>query len=453
MTGADRRLPRALTPLLVLGGVVLLVTIGFAHGGLWPANLHNGLLALSFAGVGTYLAHERPGHRSARLFLAAGAVEGVLFLGRQVGEGWLGWLGVWPVALALGVVTLSVLTFPDGRLPSPRWRPVAVVVCGAAVVLAVISALWPVEYAATGLDAQHPLDRTTPSGVQAVWDVVAHPTYALLQSTWVVALVVRWRSADGVVRTQVFWLAAAAVLSLVALLVGLVGWGTPVPGLLATSVVPVTAGWAVVHGQRLATYSALSWVSRSRHRPAQELPHDLARAAAEAVGAEQGAVWMTVGDAPHAVGVWPLGSDPDLGNAASHVRDVHRDGAVIGHLSVAGPTELTGRQSRLLDDLAAQAALVLDQQSLAAIVQKHREAGHLDGLTPRERQVLDLMAKGLSNAAIGRELHLSIKTVEPLVSAVFTRLELLPDADANRRVLAVLAYLRLEAEAAAQGPP
>jgi DNA-binding NarL/FixJ family response regulator len=52
------------------------------------------------------------------------------------------------------------------------------------------------------------------------------------------------------------------------------------------------------------------------------------------------------------------------------------------------------------------------------------------------------MARGRSNAAICAELHLSIKTVEPVVSTIFTKLGLHNDAASNRRVLAVLAYLR-----------
>ena len=55
---------------------------------------------------------------------------------------------------------------------------------------------------------------------------------------------------------------------------------------------------------------------------------------------------------------------------------------------------------------------------------------------------LELMARGLSNAAICEELHLSIKTVEPVVSAIFTKLGLHPDAASNRRVLAVLTFVR-----------
>ncbi|MSW64338.1 MAG: DNA-binding response regulator [Actinobacteria bacterium] len=51
------------------------------------------------------------------------------------------------------------------------------------------------------------------------------------------------------------------------------------------------------------------------------------------------------------------------------------------------------------------------------------------------------MARGLSNTAIAAELHLSVKTVEPVVSTVFGKLGLQPDTRDNRRVLAVLAYL------------
>ncbi len=51
------------------------------------------------------------------------------------------------------------------------------------------------------------------------------------------------------------------------------------------------------------------------------------------------------------------------------------------------------------------------------------------------------MAQGLSNRAISEQLHLSIKTVEPIVSSIFSKLRLPADATTNRRVLAVLALL------------
>jgi len=65
----------------------------------------------------------------------------------------------------------------------------------------------------------------------------------------------------------------------------------------------------------------------------------------------------------------------------------------------------------------------------------------LDELTPREREILALMAEGRSNRGICEKLVLSPKTVEAHVNAIFTKLRLAPATDDHRRVLAVLAYL------------
>jgi DNA-binding NarL/FixJ family response regulator len=62
-------------------------------------------------------------------------------------------------------------------------------------------------------------------------------------------------------------------------------------------------------------------------------------------------------------------------------------------------------------------------------------------LTPREREVLGLMAEGRSNAAIGQRLFLSESAVGKHTASIFTKLGLAPSDDDNRRVLAVLAYL------------
>jgi DNA-binding CsgD family transcriptional regulator len=358
---------------------------------------------------------------------------------------------VWPVAVALGLVTVSVLTFPDGRLPSRRWRLVVVVVAVMTGLCAATSALWPVEYDASGLTTTHPLHASSPAAVADAWSLFAHPLYAGLEIVWVVAVVVRWRLADGHIRSQLLWLGAAAGLSAGVLAVGLLVWRSPAPGLLAASLIPIAAGWAVVHGEHLAAYSALTWLSR-RPAGAGDLSGDLARAAARAVSASGATLWTGGPSVLHAVGVYPetfadiapsdlhsLRQEPGL-----HVRAVSMGGETIGALTVrrANNERLSLAQERLLDDLAAQAALVLDRQTLADVIDSQRRAGHLDGLSPREREVLDLMARGMSNAAICAELHLSVKTVEPVVSAIFAKLQLHPDVSSNRRVLAVLAYLR-----------
>jgi DNA-binding NarL/FixJ family response regulator len=66
----------------------------------------------------------------------------------------------------------------------------------------------------------------------------------------------------------------------------------------------------------------------------------------------------------------------------------------------------------------------------------------METLSPREREVLSLMAEGRSNRAIGERLFLSPKTVETHVSAIFSKLGIEDTADDNRRVLSVLTWLR-----------
>ncbi len=85
---------------------------------------------------------------------------------------------------------------------------------------------------------------------------------------------------------------------------------------------------------------------------------------------------------------------------------------------------------------------VIDPELVARLIERKRERDPLDALTDRERHVLALMAQGLSNRALSRELCLSAKTVEAHVRSIFTKLDLAPDADDHRRILAVLAFLR-----------
>ncbi|MCF6378039.1 LuxR C-terminal-related transcriptional regulator [Nocardioides KLBMP 9356] len=441
------RLPRGLVPLVVVSGVVLLVTWGLARG-VWVSNLHNGLLALAFALVGAYVLLQRRAHRLGALFLGVGAVQAVLFWGRQVGHAggdeWAAWLGVWPVALSIGLVTVSVVAFPDGRLPSPRWRPVVVVVVVVTAVCALLSLLWPVEYASTGVEVPHPFAGDPPAAVDAAWTVLAHPAYLVCQLLWPVALWARWRGTTGFVRRQLAWLLRGAVAAALVLVVGLVGWRSPTPGLIAATLVPVVAGLAVVHGQHAAAYAALTWMSR-RSPAADDLPTDLARATSEALGAPV-TLWLGSPAELRPVGVWPTSADDPLPLAPADLAGlVHRrvdlDGDRVGALTVER-RELAPSESRVLDDLSAQAALVLQHLTLGELVERERRAGHLDVLTLREREVLELMAEGLSNAAICERLHLSVKTVEPAVSSVFAKLQLHQQPDTNRRVLAVLAYLR-----------
>ena len=83
----------------------------------------------------------------------------------------------------------------------------------------------------------------------------------------------------------------------------------------------------------------------------------------------------------------------------------------------------------------------IDPEVISELVGRRRDGDPLAELSPREREVLELMAEGLSNGGICRRLYLSPKTVETHVTSIFGKLGLMPAPDEHRRVLAVLAFL------------
>jgi len=85
---------------------------------------------------------------------------------------------------------------------------------------------------------------------------------------------------------------------------------------------------------------------------------------------------------------------------------------------------------------------VLDPEVVASVMARQRHQP-LDRLTDREKEVLSLMAEGKSNASIGGALHVTEKAVAKHINSIFAKLDLPVDLEVNRRVQAVLAYLRL----------
>ncbi len=90
----------------------------------------------------------------------------------------------------------------------------------------------------------------------------------------------------------------------------------------------------------------------------------------------------------------------------------------------------------------AAGATVLDPEVVAQLLVRRSRSDPLHSLTPRERQVLSLMAEGRSNQAIARTLVVTEGAVEKHVANIFAKLNLPPGDELHRRVMAVLAYLR-----------
>ena len=90
----------------------------------------------------------------------------------------------------------------------------------------------------------------------------------------------------------------------------------------------------------------------------------------------------------------------------------------------------------------AEGGSALDPEVVAQLVGRARRDDPVDGLTPREREVLELMAEGRSNNAIAEQLVVTERAVEKHVTSIFGKLSLAPAPADHRRVLAVLTFLR-----------
>jgi DNA-binding NarL/FixJ family response regulator len=89
----------------------------------------------------------------------------------------------------------------------------------------------------------------------------------------------------------------------------------------------------------------------------------------------------------------------------------------------------------------ASGGTVMDPEVVSQLVIGRERDDAMRRLTPREREVLALMAEGRSNAAIAAAMVVSEKAVSKHIANIFLKLDMLPSDDDNRRVMAVLAYL------------
>jgi two-component system NarL family sensor kinase len=265
--------------LAVLAGVVAAVlagVLGWSLGQSLDAFVAtNSAMGVTFAVCGAIIAWHRPGNPIGWLFVGAGLAHAATALGAPLSQVLydngapiaLQRLAItvaayaWPWSIGL-FLPLALLLFPDGRAPSPRWRPVvlAVVLTGPLFVLEMGSSPQPID---DSLPLTGYLTIASHDSLQLLW-TVSEARVAVALALAVVGLVSRYRRADETGRRRLLWL----VLATIALVVCVLPWsfiaGTPVVVLFAIPLVPIAVSVAIVRHQlldiRLVVSRALAWL-------------------------------------------------------------------------------------------------------------------------------------------------------------------------------------------------
>jgi hypothetical protein len=180
---------------------------------------------LLFGVLGAFLVRKRPGNALGWLFLAQGLGAAVLFAANRLpatvpGGVWLALLSLLGLAAALGLVPLTLLLFPDGRLPTRRWRPVAWAGVAGVGGFGLTHVLMPFEQAGMSGPLENPLALHAIAGFLDSAFLLAAGLMLVALIGGAVSLAVRFRRARGVERQQVRWVAFAALWGVAVYLTG-----------------------------------------------------------------------------------------------------------------------------------------------------------------------------------------------------------------------------------------
>ena len=224
------------------------------------------LAFVAYPAVGALIVFRRPGNRIGWLFLVTGlvleagalapayATHGTFVSPHSLpGAQWAAWFSAWLDGLFILGLALLLLLFPDGFVPTRRWRPALWLVLSGTAVLVVDSALKPGPIR-KDLPIENPLGIGGAAGLFAALDTAVWLLFVVSFVVSVAALVTRFIHANGEVRAQIKWIVGAALLLVLAfaadiITVGVLGRGQSISDAifgLGFAGVPLAAGVAIL---------------------------------------------------------------------------------------------------------------------------------------------------------------------------------------------------------------
>ena len=225
------------------------------------------LLAITFPLVGAVVAARRPRNPLGWIFCVIGISYGLTITGEAYavyalrtapgslpGGGLMSWLGNWAWALGLGLLmTFALLLFPDGRLPSRRWRPVAWLSAASIAVICGLGGAWSWPQRGLGLLESNEEGLENAPRLVELLVLAGYPLLLLCGLASVVALLVRFRRSRGVERQQLKWFTFAGSVTFAGFMLivtpsqsGLIGPIYLLVGLPLLLSMPVAAGVAIL---------------------------------------------------------------------------------------------------------------------------------------------------------------------------------------------------------------
>ncbi len=253
---AARRRARSLAGTL-LGLTVVLLTaglvIGLTGGEAWGALFGFIPVSLAFALVGALVA-ARTGNNLGWLFLAAGTVSAASVTAKAYaaraataelpGAAWVGWAFTVILGIVAPLLFLTPLLFPDGRPPSPRWRPVVWAAVLAGLAEMVCSAISDVNFSSNFPRLRDPVTVVAPLGTAYNLSNVLGPLVFLVGA---VSMVVRFRRSGQEERLQLKWFMYASVVSAVGIFAASQLTKNPLPEVeIIVPLIPAAVGVAIL---------------------------------------------------------------------------------------------------------------------------------------------------------------------------------------------------------------